>query len=212
VLASLTPRYNLERSNREAIVKVLEDAETAAMNTYCEEQQDIPPPPPPYSFPPAVISWVPSAPPFVPYGPQPGQPHLNVQHPNVQMGMARPPRMGLYKTRLCLHWAEAASCPYQEKCRFAHGASDLQAPHGGHRLRPPQYTRGTPGLATAWAGGQQGAHGGAFAPAAAGGARGGGRGGGGGSRNFAIVRPEELERLMAATVSPETKGEKKVCA
>ncbi|KAM7519293.1 hypothetical protein LguiB_018255 [Lonicera macranthoides] len=36
-----------------------------------------------------------------------------------------------WKTKLCSKWETTGQCPFGERCHFAHGQSDLQAPPGG---------------------------------------------------------------------------------
>ena len=60
--------------------------------------------------------------------------------------MKRPPVAELAKTRLCKHYSATGTCPYESRCLFAHGATDLrpreQAPPGmipiQHVQRPMQ--------------------------------------------------------------------------
>lgn len=35
-------------------------------------------------------------------------------------------RAAQYKTKMCRHWEQTGSCPYNEKCLFAHGPHEVR--------------------------------------------------------------------------------------
>ena len=44
-----------------------------------------------------------------------------------------------YKTELCKKWVETGACPYEAKCRFAHGPDEMQTRviiNGKYRSKP----------------------------------------------------------------------------
>jgi hypothetical protein len=46
--------------------------------------------------------------------------------PGMAQPMKRAPVMELAKTRLCKHFSATGSCPYEARCLFAHGETDLR--------------------------------------------------------------------------------------
>jgi len=58
--------------------------------------------------------------------------------PGITAG-GRVPDEHKYKTELCKKWVETGACPYEAKCRFAHGPDEMQTRliiNGKYRSKP----------------------------------------------------------------------------
>jgi hypothetical protein len=44
----------------------------------------------------------------------------------VQPSQSNQIKQALYKTEMCKNWEKSKSCPYQKKCKFAHGREEMQ--------------------------------------------------------------------------------------